>query len=81
MKDYYHVDPEYGTDEDLKAFIAEAHRLEMRVLLDLVYLHCGPTFAKEHPQLVKRDALGDVVTTLWASSVRSGSMTRARPCT
>ena len=23
MKDYYHVDPEYGTDDDLKEFIAE----------------------------------------------------------
>jgi hypothetical protein len=26
IKDYFHVDPEYGTDDDLKAFIAEAHR-------------------------------------------------------
>ena len=34
MKDYYHVDPEYGTDDDLKTFIAEAHMLGMRVLLD-----------------------------------------------
>ena len=43
MKDYYHVDPEYGTDDDLKAFINEAHKLRMRVLLDMVYLHCGPS--------------------------------------
>ncbi|NLF68413.1 MAG: hypothetical protein GX575_05080 [Candidatus Anammoximicrobium sp.] len=67
MKDYYHVDPEYGTDDDLKAFIAEAHRLGMRVLLDMVYLHCGPNavFLKEHPNFVKRDAAGKIVTAAW----------------
>ncbi|MBN2308696.1 MAG: alpha-glucosidase C-terminal domain-containing protein [Candidatus Hydrogenedentes bacterium] len=67
MKDYYHVDPEYGTDEDLKSFIAEAHRLQMRVLLDMVYLHCGPNavFLDEHPDFVKRDAEGKIATAAW----------------
>jgi len=67
MKDYYHVDPEYGTDDDLKAFIAEAHRLEMRVLLDMVYLHCGPSavFLAEHLNFVKRDAEGQVAPAAW----------------
>lgn len=67
MKDYYHVDPEYGTDADLKAFIVEAHRLGMRVLLDMVYLHCGPNavFIKDHPDFVKRDKDGKVLTTKW----------------
>ena len=67
MKDYYHVDPEYGTDDDLKTFIAEAHRLGMRVLLDMVYLHCGPraVFLDEHPQFVKRDKEGKIVTAAW----------------
>jgi len=67
MKDYYHVDPEYGTDDDLKAFIAAAHTLGMRVLLDMVYLHCGPNavFLAEHPDFVKRDAEGNVATAAW----------------
>lgn len=42
MKDYFHVDPEYGTDADLRAFIARAHELGLKVMMDLVYLHCGP---------------------------------------
>lgn len=67
MKDYYHVDPEYGTDDDLKTFIAEAHRLGMRVLLDMVFLHCGPkaVFLEEHPDFVKRNAEGKVAVAAW----------------
>ncbi len=67
MKDYYHVDPEYGTDDDLRAFIAEAHRLGMRVLLDMVYLHCGPkaVFLEEHPDFVQRDEQGNIVYAAW----------------
>ncbi len=67
MKDYYHVDPEYGTDDDLKAFVAEAHRLGMRVLLDMVYLHCGPkaVFLDEHPDFVERDDEGNIVYAAW----------------
>ena len=51
ISDYFHVDEEFGTDQDLKDFCAAAHRLGMKVLFDLVYLHCGPTapFLKEHP--------------------------------
>jgi glycosidase len=67
IRDYFHVDPEYGTDDDLKAFIAEAHRLKMRVLLDMVYLHCGPNavFLAQHPDFVKRDAQGKVAVAGW----------------
>jgi cyclomaltodextrinase / maltogenic alpha-amylase / neopullulanase len=67
MKDYYHVDPEYGTDDDLKAFVAESHRLGMRVMLDMVYLHCGPNavFLKEHPNFVQRDEQGNIVCAKW----------------
>ena len=67
-KDYNRVDPEYGTDQDLKAFIQEAHRLGLKVMLDLVYLHCGPTavFLKEHPDFVLRNPDGSMKTAAWA---------------
>lgn len=67
IKDYFHVDSEYGSDEDLKRFVAEAHRLDMRVLLDMVYLHCGPNavFVQDHPDFVRRDANGNIVTQAW----------------
>jgi len=68
MKDFYHVDPEYGTDQDLKDFVAAAHALKLRVMLDLVYLHCGPkaVFLNDHPDFIKRDKEGKAVNAAWA---------------
>ncbi|MDD4191698.1 MAG: alpha-amylase family glycosyl hydrolase [Mangrovibacterium sp.] len=68
MKDFYHVDPEYGTDEDLKEFITESHRLRLKVMLDMVYLHCGPTavFLKEHPDFIKRNKDGKAINASWS---------------
>ncbi len=39
-------------DQDLKDFVATAHGLGMKVMFDLVYLHCGPTapfLSCQHP--------------------------------
>ena len=62
IKDYYNIDPEYGKNDDLKTFIKKAHELGMRVLLDMVFLHCGPNavFIEEHPDFVIRDAEGKI---------------------
>jgi len=67
MKDYYHVDPEYGTDDDLRGFVRQAHEFKMRVLLDMVYLHCGPkaVFLEKHPDFVQRDKSGKIVLKGW----------------
>jgi cyclomaltodextrinase / maltogenic alpha-amylase / neopullulanase len=42
VADYNKVDPEYGTEKDLKEFIATAHKLGLHVILDIVYWHTGP---------------------------------------
>ncbi len=68
MADYFNVDPEYGTNADLKEFVEEAHRNGLLVLFDLVYLHCGrgAVFLKEHPEFIQRNADGtDVVGEDW----------------
>ena len=39
--DYYRIDPRLGSLEDFLAFLAEAHRVGIRVLLDGVFNHCG----------------------------------------
>lgn len=67
IKDYFNVDPEYGTNQDLKDFVGEAHRLGLKVMLDLVYMHCGPNavFIKDHPNFVQRDANGAMKLTIY----------------
>ena len=62
MADYFNVDSEYGTNEDLKNFADEAHRNGLLVMYDLVYLHCGKSavFVDEHPDFVERNEDGTV---------------------
>jgi len=54
VTDYYRVEPDYGTNDDFKRFIAEAHRRGIRVLVDLVLNH----ISSEHPwfQAALRDS-------------------------
>lgn len=67
IKNYYAIDPEYGTMDDLRDFVRESHRLGMRVLLDLVYLHIAPNadILKIHPDFAQQDADGNTICTQW----------------
>ena len=68
IKDFFAVDPEYGTRDDLQAFIREAHRCGLRVMLDLVFYHCGPkaVHLAAHPEYALRDEKGDWLLGEWA---------------
>lgn len=67
IKDYDHVDPEFGTDEDLVSFVNTAHSLGMRVIFDLVYFHAGPTAKvwKEHPEFTDWNDDGTIAKGQW----------------
>jgi glycosidase len=43
--DYYRVEPAYGTNEDFKRLISEAHARGIRIIVDLVLNHCSD----QHP--------------------------------
>jgi glycosidase len=45
VTDYYKVEPDYGTNDDFKAFTGAAHQRHIRVLVDLVLNHAS----SEHP--------------------------------
>lgn len=43
-EDYYQLDPDFGTNEDLKELVNAAHALNMRVILDGVFNHTSTRF-------------------------------------
>ena len=43
--DYETIDPDFGTEEDLKNLVETAHALGIRVMLDAVFNHSGTEFA------------------------------------
>ncbi|KAF2668996.1 alpha-amylase [Microthyrium microscopicum] len=44
IQDFLNVDPRFGTKQDLKDFVHEAHRQGIYVLLDIVLNHSGDVF-------------------------------------
>ncbi len=39
--DYYKVDPRFGTNEEYKQLIAKAHQKGLKVVMDMIFNHCG----------------------------------------
>lgn len=39
--DYEHIDPDFGTDEDFAALCNAAHKMGMKVMLDISFTHCS----------------------------------------
>jgi len=67
VRDYYAVNPELGTMDDLQAFVDAAHGLDMRVILDWVANHTAwdNPLAEQHPEWYERDRKGDFRPTPW----------------
>jgi cyclomaltodextrinase len=42
IDDYDAIDPRYGTEADLKALIESAHKLGLKVIMDIVFSQTGP---------------------------------------
>ena len=67
IKDYYQINPEFGTEADLKAFVEAAHEQGMYVILDFVANHTAwdNQLVTDHPDWYDRDYKGDFRPTPW----------------
>ena len=61
VRDYYGINPDYGTKDDLKKLITEAHRRGMKVIIDIVANHTAwDSVLMKHPDWYKHDASGKI---------------------
>lgn len=52
IKDYRAVNPEFGTEDDLRRLVSEIHSRGIKCIIDVVYNHTSPdsVLAAEHPE-------------------------------
>ena len=63
VRDYYEVSPAYGTKDDLRRLVAEAHRRGLKVIIDIVANHTAwDNKMMATPAFYRRDAQGHVVS-------------------
>ncbi len=61
VRDFYGINPAYGTANDLKALITAAHSRNMRVIIDIVANHTSwDSVMMEHPDFYKHDSAGRI---------------------
>jgi cyclomaltodextrinase len=62
VRDFYAINPDYGTAEDLKRLVKEAHRRELKVIIDIVANHTAwDSVMMQHPEFYKHNALGQII--------------------
>src|SRR5438045_8537314 len=61
VRDYYAINPDYGTPGDLKRLVREAHRRGLKVIVDIVANHTSwDSVLMKHPEFYKHDAKGNI---------------------
>lgn len=61
VRDYYGIHPDYGTTNDFKRLVKEAHARDQKVIIDLVANHTAwDSVMMATPEFYKRDATGKI---------------------
>ncbi len=61
VRDYYGINPDYGTKDDFRKLITEAHRRDMKVIIDIVANHTSwDNVMMKTPEFYERDAQGRI---------------------
>jgi glycosidase len=62
VRDYYGINPDYGTEADLKRLVTEVHKRGLKVIMDIVANHSAwDNVLMEHPEFYKQDANGKII--------------------
>ena len=62
VRDYYAINPDYGTEADLKRLVSEAHKRGLKVIIDLVANHTAwDSVLMQHPDFYKQDGTGKII--------------------
>ncbi len=62
VRDYYAINSDYGTKDDLKHLINEAHRRNMKVIIDIVANHTAwDSVLMKQPDFYTHDASGKII--------------------
>ncbi|MEM1125842.1 MAG: alpha-amylase family glycosyl hydrolase [Bacteroidota bacterium] len=63
IRDYYAVNPEYGTEDDFRALVEATHAADMRLIIDFVANHTAPdnAWVADHPTWYTQDAEGNPI--------------------
>ena len=61
VRDYYAIDPALGTKDDFRRLVQQAHRRQMKVLIDIVANHTAwDSVMMAHPEFYKKDKDGHI---------------------
>lgn len=61
VRDYYAINPDYGTKEDLERLISEAHKRGLKVIIDIVANHTAwDSVLMKHPEWYRKNEKGEI---------------------
>ncbi len=63
VRDYYGINPEFGTMKDFKKLLGTVHKNKMKLIIDMVANHTSwdSKLIVEHPEWFTKDAKGNIV--------------------
>lgn len=91
ISNYFGVDPEYGTMEDFKQLVEQAHALQIRIVVDMVLNHTSNEHAwfikarssknsEDHDDYIWRDGSPETPPNNWASFFEPGAWEYSEEC-